>query len=87
MMKSSLKLSNWGNSLGLRIPKQIADELNLTDKTSVSISLVDNQILIKKDFRRPKSIKELFESRGYENNSDDQKLFFPSEDLRGREII
>lgn len=86
-MDSKLKLSMWGNSLGLRVPKKIANTLNLTEDTHVSVSLVDDQIMIKKIFDKPKNIKELFEASDYKNKIEDQQLIFPSGNLMGREII
>ena len=77
----------WGNSLGLRVPKKIANTLNLTEDTHVSVSLVDDQITIKKIFDKPKNIKELFEASDYQNRIEDQQLIFPSGNLMGREII
>lgn len=40
------KISKWGNSLGLRLPKNITDQLNLTEGSQVSISKNDQQIII-----------------------------------------
>lgn len=40
------KVSKWGNSLGLRLPKNLIDDLNLRDGTAVKISRNDNKIII-----------------------------------------
>lgn len=40
-------IKKWGNSLAWRIPKDIANELGLTEGKKVDISLKENQIIIK----------------------------------------
>lgn len=37
-MKKMIKIRRWGNSLAIRIPSQIADELQLQDASIVSFS-------------------------------------------------
>jgi antitoxin MazE len=37
-MKKTIRVKKWGNSLALRIPSQIADELNLQDSSVVMFS-------------------------------------------------
>ena len=41
-----IKLRKWGNSLGVRIPKSIATELNLGDGSTVEVQKTKNQIVI-----------------------------------------
>ena len=43
-MKS--RMSKWGNSLALRIPKMIGSDLNLEDGTEVELSVQDGSIII-----------------------------------------
>jgi antitoxin MazE len=40
------RVRRWGNSLALRIPKSLADEVGLTDNSPVQLSLRDNQLVI-----------------------------------------
>jgi antitoxin MazE len=40
------RVQKWGNSLGIRIPKAIAEELGLNHNTSVQLSLVDGKLVI-----------------------------------------
>jgi antitoxin MazE len=40
------RVQRWGNSLALRIPKSLADEVGLTDNSPVQLSLRDNQLVI-----------------------------------------
>jgi antitoxin MazE len=40
------RVQRWGNSLALRIPKPLADEVGLTVNTPVQLSLRDKQLVI-----------------------------------------
>ncbi len=40
------KIQKWGNSLAVRIPKALADEMGISLDSSVEITVVDGQILI-----------------------------------------
>lgn len=40
------RVQRWGNSLALRIPKSLADEVGLKDNTPVQLSLHDRQLVI-----------------------------------------
>jgi len=40
------KITKWGNSLGIRISKTIADELGLKPGTEIDVNTVDGKILI-----------------------------------------
>ena len=39
-------VAKWGNSLAIRIPKNIADKINLKERTVISIDVSDNNIVI-----------------------------------------
>jgi antitoxin MazE len=39
-------VAKWGNSLAIRIPKNIADKMNLKEGTAISIDVTDNNIVI-----------------------------------------
>ena len=41
------KVSRWGNSLGVRIPKQLADEVSLKEGDDIEIYREENQLIIK----------------------------------------
>ena len=47
----------WGNSLGIRIPKEILDRLNIHASDSLQLEVVDEQIILKKTFRH-KTLEE-----------------------------
>ncbi len=40
------RIAKWGNSLGVRVPKDIASRLGLTEGTQVDISAEDGRIVI-----------------------------------------
>ena len=49
----SVKIQKWGNSLGLRIPKNIIDKVNLSENSEVEIESKNGTIVIfpaKKEF-------------------------------------
>ncbi|MFN2603547.1 MAG: AbrB/MazE/SpoVT family DNA-binding domain-containing protein [Gemmatimonadaceae bacterium] len=51
-------ITRWGNSLGIRIPKAYAQQVDLTENTEVEISVENDAIVV----RRPKrewTIREL----------------------------
>lgn len=41
------KIQNWGNSLGLRIPKSFAKEIGIKEGSAVDIFLKGNQLVIR----------------------------------------
>ncbi|MDR1966108.1 MAG: AbrB/MazE/SpoVT family DNA-binding domain-containing protein [Synergistaceae bacterium] len=53
-------VTKWGNSQGVRIPRDILDIANISNGDSVEITAEKNSIIIRKHHRR-KSIQELFE--------------------------
>ena len=42
------KLSKWGNSLAIRIPTKIAQELDLSENSTLEILAKDDKIIIQK---------------------------------------
>jgi antitoxin MazE len=40
------QITKWGNSLGVRVPKQLAREIGLTEGSSVDIAAVDHRLVI-----------------------------------------
>ena len=39
-------VAKWGNSLAIRIPKNVADKLNLKEGTAITIDVTENNIVI-----------------------------------------
>ena len=53
------KVIRWGNSLGLRLPKKLADDLQMTSGTEVDIKVHDGKLVLI-PVQRPKlHLKEL----------------------------
>ena len=53
------RVQKWGNSLALRIPKLLADEVGLRKGTSVEISLADGKIVITPVTRQELTLEQL----------------------------
>ena len=53
------KVVKWGNSLGLRIPKSFAEEVQVSEGSTVDLSLEDGQLVIRVDTRPAYSLEEL----------------------------
>ncbi|MDR0903022.1 MAG: hypothetical protein LBM59_00125 [Ruminococcus sp.] len=86
-------VSNWGNSLGLRIPKSITEICHLTDKTRVNIAANGETITITKIKEQRKHIPleerakqcKGWDGKPYELTDEDREwLNMPSV---GKEIV
>lgn len=53
--------AKWGNSLAIRIPKNLAEELALTEKSTVDLSVVEGKIVITPQTTPSYSLEELLE--------------------------
>ena len=53
-------IQKWGNSHGLRIPKNFLDSLNWREDEPIEIILSQNKIILKSAKSKKKSIQELF---------------------------
>lgn len=70
MSQNTLKVSKWGNSLGIRLPKKIINELNISDGTMLDVKVVNNQIIL-----NPKDeIDKLFSNFDFEEFYKNNKL-------------
>lgn len=59
-------VAKWGNSLAIRIPKNIADKINLKEGTAISIDAIDDNIIITP--KKPKyTLEELLEGSSSED--------------------
>ena len=62
----NIKIAKWGNSLGIRIPKSIAEDNNLSDGDELEIATEDNRIVITP--QKPKyTLEQLLEGMGEEH--------------------
>lgn len=60
-------IAKWGNSLAVRIPQNLAKEIDLSEGSEVELVLVDGNLLIKPKLRRRYSLDELIEGITPEN--------------------
>ena len=55
----STTVQKWGNSLGIRIPKSIAEQVNLTEGTSVEFATRGGVLTVRPRRRRRITLREL----------------------------
>ena len=74
-------VNKWGNSFGIRIPKALAQELNLTNGLSVNIQVQNHDTLVIKVNKKYDLLAMI------EQMSEDNKhpLLLDSEDSQGEE--
>lgn len=77
-----VQVARWGNSLGLRLPKEVATRLGIVDGTRVDLTADDSRIVISVD-RPVYSLEELL--RGV-RPGEMQAAFDWSDDV-GREVV
>ncbi|MDJ0726487.1 MAG: AbrB/MazE/SpoVT family DNA-binding domain-containing protein [Prochloraceae cyanobacterium] len=67
-MVSKIKLGKWGNSIGLRIPKDIAEALALAEETEVKLIQSGDRLIIEPIKPQKKySLDQLLENMSEEN--------------------
>jgi antitoxin MazE len=55
-----MKLAKWGNSLALRIPAEVVEQLKLAAGEELEIKVIgDNRLEIRRDQRRQQALEEL----------------------------
>ena len=85
-MKHKVKLRKWGNSLGFRIPHQIATEFDLADGLELTISRDEKQLIIEKTQRLP-SLDDILDSIPEDFTYPDDISDFVSGKGEGREML
>ena len=60
-------IAKWGNSLAIRIPQNLAKEINLAEGSEVKLVLIDGKLTIEPIVRRRYSLEELLEAMTPEN--------------------
>ncbi|MDJ0536575.1 MAG: AbrB/MazE/SpoVT family DNA-binding domain-containing protein [Xenococcaceae cyanobacterium MO_207.B15] len=85
-METKVTLRKWGNSLGLRIPHQIAQKMGIQENTALIITEKDNQIIIQKAEKLP-DLSEILDSIPEDFEYPDDVDDFVRSEPRGREII
>lgn len=59
-------VAKWGNSLAIRIPKNIVEKIDLKEGTAISIDVSGNKIIVTPE--KPKyTLEELLEGASQEN--------------------
>jgi antitoxin MazE len=53
------KIQKWGNSLGIRIPRIVAQETSVESDSIVDISIQDGKIIISPEKRKSLSLRQL----------------------------
>lgn len=80
-----LKLSSWGNSLGLRIPKEFREGLGLSDGSEVRIYEEKNKLVIEpltpQDYSNRINLKEMM--KDYDESARHEII---DDDPVGREV-
>lgn len=75
-------LRAWGNSQGIRIPKSIMNELDLKVSDVLDIEIVDDAIVLRKQF-----VHKSFEDRLKEYNGKISVSDFDWGEEKGREML
>jgi len=78
------KISRWGNSLGLRIPKTAAKTLGLSDNDIVNIETRGQSIVIK-PAKKPLTLEKIFEN--WDGSPYDSYDWGELDKPAGRELI
>ena len=76
------KLQKWGNSDGIRIPKNLLKSLNLKTNDVVTLEQVEDKIIITKSKDRKVSLEKLFDKYKGKNLAKE----FTWDEPRGKEI-
>jgi antitoxin MazE len=63
-----VKIQKWGNSLAVRIPKSFAVQTEIEQDSIVDLSVLEGNIIVKPEKRKPKyTLEELLEGVTEEN--------------------
>ncbi|GAB1544310.1 AbrB/MazE/SpoVT family DNA-binding domain-containing protein [Scytonema sp. NUACC21] len=60
-------VTKWGNSLAVRIPRALAEQVKIQEGTEVTLSISDNSIVITPKRRKKYTLDELLEGMTPEN--------------------
>ncbi|MGG6267403.1 AbrB/MazE/SpoVT family DNA-binding domain-containing protein [Leptolyngbya sp. AN03gr2] len=60
-------VAKWGNSLAIRIPQNLAKELQISEGAEIEISAIDGNLVVKPRKRKGYSLDELLEGITPEN--------------------
>lgn len=85
-MKIQVQLRKWGNSLGLRIPYQIAENLEITENTQVSLIVEGDCLIVKKEHPLP-NLDEILDSIPNDFEYPEDVADFVHSESIGNELI
>ncbi len=77
------RIDKWGNSLGLRIPKQVALDADLAEGTAVLLQVRNGRLVVTPVTRRRYSLEELLAGVTRSNLHDEEDFGGPA----GREML
>lgn len=60
-------IAKWGNSLAIRIPHNLAKEIQIAEGSEVELAVVDGSLVIKPKKQKRYSLEELVEAIAAEN--------------------
>lgn len=63
----TFQIAKWGNSLGVRIPREIAKQLHMEEGTAVTFTVVDGSLMIQAQTRKKYTLSELLEGMTEDN--------------------
>jgi len=75
----------WGNSLGIRIPKDVADKIGIEQGSKMELSIIENEgtiVLKPKKVRKKYILEDLLAQITPENRHNEVNL-----SIKGRELI
>ncbi|MBI4599351.1 AbrB/MazE/SpoVT family DNA-binding domain-containing protein, partial [Candidatus Uhrbacteria bacterium] len=65
------KIDRWGNSLGVRLPKQLTKQLSLSEGSAVVVTLEKNALMLRPQKRKDETLKQLLERITSDNLHDE----------------
>ncbi len=77
------KISQWGNSLGVRIPKDLAKEAGIAVDSTVEINKADDGIIIKSVGKKEYTLRELVKGITSQNRHHEVDFGRPA----GKELL
>lgn len=78
------KLQKWGNSYAVRIPKNLVQDINLTQGSEIEIKYYNQSLVIRPKKQKEYSLKELIKGIAPKNR---HKLIFDGPDVGKEKII
>ncbi len=85
---NQVHLKAWGNSQGIRIPKEVLQELNLSSKEDVEFNLyVEDQKIILKPIKKISTLQKIFDNFNENYHSEDARHDWEKDVPTGRELF